>query len=72
MKMAPSAERANYHAAVEFGTLPGRYLTYIAGIILVRYTGFEIIFYLTFIGSLLGSLFFYLGLPDTTDASETF
>lgn len=70
MKMAPPAERANYHAAVEFATLPGRYLTYIVGIALVRYTDFDFIFYLTLLGSLLGSLFFYFGLPDTKEVSE--
>jgi predicted MFS family arabinose efflux permease len=65
MKMAPVGERADYHAAVNLSVLPGMYLAFAAGIVLVRFTGFEVIFYVTLIGSLLGSLCFYIGLPNT-------
>lgn len=68
MKMAPRTQRADYHAAVELGTLPGRYLTYFIGFVLVHFTGFEIIFYLTFVGSLIGSLCFYIGLPNSEES----
>jgi len=65
MKMAPVGERADYHAAVNLSVLPGMYLAFAAAIVLVRFTGFEVIFYVTLIGSLLGSLCFYIGLPNT-------
>ncbi|MFP6616789.1 MAG: MFS transporter [Candidatus Hydrogenedentota bacterium] len=65
MKMAPVEERADYHAAVNLSVLPGMYLAFASGIVLVRYTGFDVIFYVTLIGSLLGSLCFYIGLPNT-------
>jgi predicted MFS family arabinose efflux permease len=63
MKMAPVDQRADYHAAVNLAVLPGMYIAFAAGIGLVRFTGFDIIFYITLVGSLLGSLCFYIGLP---------
>lgn len=70
MKMAPPNQRADYHAAVNLAVLPGMYLTYITGIALVRFTGFDVIFHLTLIGSLLGSLCFYVGLPGKSESTE--
>lgn len=61
MKMAPAEERADFHAAINLAILPGMYLAFVLGIVLVRFTGFEIVFYLTLVGSLLGSWCFYVG-----------
>ncbi|MFP6581816.1 MAG: MFS transporter [Candidatus Hydrogenedentota bacterium] len=63
MKMAPVEQRADYHAAVNLAVLPGMYLAFASGIALVRYTDFDIIFYITLVGSLVGSLCFFIGLP---------
>lgn len=63
MKMAPVEQRTDYHAAVNLAVLPGMYVAFASGIALVRFTGFDIIFHITVLGSLLGSLCFYIGLP---------
>ena len=70
MKMAPVEQRADYHAAVNLAVLPGMYVAFASGIALVRFTGFDVIFHITILGSLLGAFCFHVGLPQTQNSGD--
>jgi len=73
LKMTTVEKRPQYHATINLAVLPGMYTAFISGILLVRFTEFDIVFYCTLVGSLLGSLCFMIGLPKAAaeDAENT-
>lgn len=64
MKLAPEERRPAYFSAVSLAAAPGSMLILVAGLLLVRATGFEYVFYMSGAGGLLSALLFWWKLPD--------
>lgn len=63
MKLAPPEQRPAYFSALSLATAPGNILILVVGIVAVRYTGYDYIFYLSLLGGILSTWLFAAKLP---------
>ncbi len=64
LKLAPVEYRPAYSSAIFVAAAPGSALVMIAGMLLVRWTGFEFVFYASGLGGLVAAIIFFWKLPD--------
>lgn len=70
LKLAPPERRPAYFSALSLTTAPGNLAVLFAGIALVRYTGYDYVFYLSLVGGILSFWFFWAKLPNIRRAPE--
>ncbi len=63
MKLAPAEHRPAYFTTVLLGAAPGSVAVAVAGILIIRYTGFDHVFWITAAGCLLAAVIFLIKLP---------
>jgi hypothetical protein len=68
MKLAPPQHRHAYFSAISLATAPGNLLIMVTGIALVRYTGYDYVFYIGITGGLLSLWLFAAKLPHIRQA----
>lgn len=68
MKLSPKELRHAYFTTLSMATAPGNLLVMTAGIVLVRYTGYDYVFYLSLLGGLVATGLFLVKLPNIRHA----
>lgn len=68
MKMAPPNRRPLYFSTVSLAAAPGSILVSVAGIVLVRFGGYDAAFYMSAAGGVLAALLFYTKLQNIRQA----
>ncbi|MDQ1255507.1 MAG: hypothetical protein QG656_98, partial [Candidatus Hydrogenedentes bacterium] len=70
MKLAPPATRAAYASTVTLAAAPGSVAVAILGMVLVYYSGFDHVFYVSMAGGLIASLLFFFKVPNLLQAPQ--
>lgn len=70
VKLAPVAKRPAYISTLSLSTAPGAVLTSCFGILLVRWTGYDYVFYVSATGGLIAALLFAFTLPNIRQAPQ--
>ena len=68
MKLAPAELRPAYFTTVSLAAAPGSVAITVLGIVMVRYTGFDYVFYISAVGGAIASVLFLVKLPHIRSA----